>query len=536
MIPIKQKLFRGFNACFLMLFLANTGYAQTDKGYTLTMGPEYEDKFLALPPDIFGFDETGYYTFQTKAAAYVGIAFVPVKTASVRFYLKKFGPDLKLIKTNEVDFGDKLNDYQPLAAMKNKNNFFYFYSWKDTKKRSQILAFRTIDPITLEVREDEKIITEVSFDGFPRQNNATFEIVQSRDSSKLMVHYQLPNKPDSPERFGVHLFTSELIPLWNKEFELPYLEKLFNINEFKVDNEGNCYLLGKLYFERRKENDGDEPNYTFKILELNPSLDRPDETSINLPGKFLVDVHLDIMSNGDLICSGAYAQDRADLVKGVYYATLDGTTKVLKKESSQQLALDMFEADKGNGKPSGKKSFYRYDFKDLVLREDGGAVLIGEENYSYTVSTYNGRTYTYTTYYYRNDILVINIGPDGVIEATNRVNKSQVQANSTSLLSYGLAVTPSHLEFIFNDRVENLNISPSAKPVTYGSGIGTKSKLVVSCVSMDINGNQTRQSLFSLKETDLYAIPTAIEQVSKHDVLMVLTKGKYRRLVKITFD
>ncbi len=534
-----RSVFYTLNICMVMLFLVHAALAQTGKGYTLTMGPEYEDKLLALPPDIFGFDETGYYTFQAKAAPYGPVVgYVPAKFGTLRFSLKKYGPDLSLVKTNEVDFGDNLEGFEPLAAIKNKTNFYFFYSWKDTRNHSQILAYRTIDPYSLEVRADEKIVVEVSFDGFPKQDIATFEIIRSRDSSKLMVHYQLPNKPKDPERFGAHLFTGEMIPLWNKQFELPYMEKLFNLNAFRVDDKGNCYLLGKLYFDRRKENDWDEPNYIFKILELNPSLDRPNETSINLPGKFLVDIHLEILGNGDLVCSGAYAQDRADLVKGVYYATLDGASKVVIKESSQELTLDMFEPDKGMNKPYGKEAFYRYDFKDLVLREDGGAVLIGEEKYTRTYK--NPKDHYSTTYYYFycNDILVINIGPDGAIQSTNRVNKRQLQNDSDILLSYGLAVTPSHLEFIFNDRIENLNISPGDKPTLYFPsllGLGQR-KMVMSCASMDINGNQTRQSLFSLKETGLYAIPTAMKQVSPKDILMVLTSGKNRRLVKITFD
>ncbi|MEZ4825190.1 MAG: hypothetical protein R3C61_02685 [Bacteroidia bacterium] len=77
---------------------------------------------------------------------------------------------------------------------------------------------------------------------------------------------------------------------------------------FSVDNSGKVYILGKNYFEKKDESVGRKPNYNFKILILESDKQTPSELTIDLEDKFLIDVNIEPMENGQIVCAGAYSE------------------------------------------------------------------------------------------------------------------------------------------------------------------------------------------------------------------------------------
>jgi len=524
-----------------VLFLSSL-FAQD---HDLYMGPEYIDEAQTLPPSIVGFDQTGYYVFQNKRPVYL-TGLIPIKLSREKVYLRKFDKRLKPTQTAEINPRYKGKRENPEFSFMANGRMFVFSTYVERSKRQTLLFSREVDLNTMTIPREGNLIASASFDGFPRDKNVEFFYEMSRDSSKILIHYQLPNKRNNPERFAVHAFTSDMIALWKREFSLPYAEGLFDIRRFLIDNEANAYLLGKNYRERAKERVNGLPNYDFKLLELNPSFEQPEEYTLQLPGKFLVDMHLEVLRNGDLVCAGVFAEDRSFKIKGIYYFIMDGQTAEVKHESAREMSLSMFE-DEGD-KPKKKKkrqaerAFYNYDFRDIVLRSDGGAVLIGEERYSRTYSRYvangtGGGYYTYYTIFYRNDLLAIDIGPDGDIEQAFRVPKRQQQTDSDILLSYAMAVAGGKIRFVFNDRAENLELrGTNLRPKTYTPSGMRRARQVVELVSLDMaNGDYEREALTTAKEADQYALPYASVQVAPNELILLFQRGKRRRMARVTF-
>lgn len=544
-----SRLFASLISLWVLSLCVTTPLSAQDKpAFDLQLGPEYVESALNLPPSIIGVDASGYYLFQNKAPLTLGIL-IPIRLTKESVFLRKFDKNLKPVESVELDLRTKGVKERPEFAVLLQGNIFLFSTLVNASQRSTSLMSRVVSPASMKIPATGKKIATASFDGFPRDKDVDYNMALSRDSSKVLIYYQLPNKANNPERFAVHVFDYEMTPLWDKTFELPYQEGLFDIRSFRIDNEANVYVLGKNYRDLPRERVNGAPNYNFKLLTLNPGLDKPEEITLDLRGKFLVDMHMEVLRNQDIVCAGVYAEERSNFIKGIYYFTYDPLRREVKTESSKELNLSMFDESenddpeirtKGQQRRSDR-AFYNYEFEDIILRADGGAVLVGEEQYvvqmSDFVSTGNGSGYyNYYYIYYRNDIITINISPEGQVESASRIPKRQAMRDTDYLLSYATLISQQNIHFIFNDRIENLDIKAGERARPYSPSNFARARQVIELVSMDIDGNYVRQALVNTKEADQFAVPQASVQISPTEMILVFQRGKVRRLARVSVN
>lgn len=529
-----------------LLFLLGIVSLSVSAQGSLELGPEYEDKLWDLPPTPLGFDETGYYFYQVKSAVYVG-ALIQIRASKEKFYLRKFDHSLNPQEVIELELQTDGNDEIPMEAVYINGKIFLFSTFDNFRRKKKTLYVREIPTSTLDIPTAGRVVCEASYQGYPRSTDIGFNIFHSRDSSKMLIQYAKPADRDEPESYHAILFNDEMVQLWEQDFTLPYEQGLFDAHEFKIDNGGSVYLLGKQYFEKRRERIKGIVNYNFKILSLKPGYETPDEFTLEIPGLYLDDVQLEILPSGDLVCVGAYKESEDPEPKGLVYLTLDGATQEVLTESREEFDLGMFEEELPTGgsrrrqKRAAERAFYNYDFREVVLRSDGGAVLIGEATYVRTVTRTttdaNGMTHSTTTYQFHNDdIITVNISPEGEIENAHRIAKRQMMANSNVLLSFALGISPGALYFVYNDNVKNNDLPEGEIPVTYVPSLFGKSKQVVKLAMLGGEEELDYEVLTSVSETDMFAIPMASKQVSPTEVILIFQNKKKRRLGRITLD
>jgi len=301
--------------------------------------------------------------------------------------------------------------------------------------------------------------------------------------------------------------------------------------------------LGKLYFEKARAEVKGKINYEYQLRKYAPN-GAEEMVKIDHKGNHLKQMQIEVNRNKDLICSGFYSSDADRAAKGCYYMLLDGNDMTVKTTAFNEFSLEFMKkhTSRRTAKKMDKKAkkgkeveLYNIYVDELIVRDDGGVVVIGEKYYVRVVTTTmtnsNGTTTTRTTYhYYYNDILVININPDGSIAWAEQVGKKQHTINDSGIYSsYELAVNKDKLYFIFNDNANNINAKEGEGLYYFNK---SKSSLAV-VVEMDGEGNQKKTRLFSAREAGVLIKPQVCEQVSKNEVLLYGKMRKKMRFAKL---
>ncbi len=159
----------------------------------------------------------------------------------------------------------------------------------------------------------------------------------------------------------------------------------------------------------------------------------------------------------------------------------------------------------------------------MQIIEDGSAFVTVEPNYVVEYRSTNSRGVMSTSYvYYSEDIITININPQGDIDRLSILPKFQSNPESTLFLSHKSFAYKDKVYLFYNEDADNYKNPVGSKPKRtsyYGDFIATMTTL-------DKNGNFDRKALFSHEDSDSIFIPDSIEKISPSKYILVATKRK----------
>jgi hypothetical protein len=225
---------------------------------------------------------------------------------------------------------------------------------------------------------------------------------------------------------------------------------------------------------------------------------------------------------------------------------IDGQNGDISRKNFKEFDIDFItqnmterEAERTKKKESKGKDveLFEYDLDDLVIRDDGGVILIGEQFYinvyTTTYTNSNGTTSSTTTYhYYYNDIVVININPDGVIDWAKKIPKYQESINDGGTYSsYALGFLDDKLFFLFNDNPKNLTNTGDGKLKNYNPN----RESIVALVVMENDGNFKKEALYKMKRSDILIRPKLSQQVTDSEMILFGKKGKMQQFTKLIY-
>lgn len=526
-----------------LLIVSSISFAQDDeeanyegtKKVTMLRGADVPASKRSTVSDIIGFDERGFYAIKTSVS-------LLSYSSEIQFYDKNYS----LVAEEEFEPEVNGKDSYVERIIFWNNELFVFHSYADKKTDENTLYLQKVDKKSLKLESQITEIASINFSGKTRRNSGNYNVIVSDDSSKLLVYYQLPYDKGEPEQFGFHAFDSKMNKLWSKDVTLPYEEELFSVADYTIGNDGNVYLTGRLYNDRAKIKVKGEVNYSYKVLSYKNDGNDFQEYALDLGDKFITDVRIGTFPNGDLACAGFYSDKGVYSIKGSFYLRIEGNSGKALQTTTNQFGIDFItqnltekQEKKAKKKEEKGKSLelYEYDLDNLIMRSDGGVVLVGEQYYvrvvTTTTTTANGGTTTRTTYhYYYNDIIVVNISPEGQIEWAKKVAKRQHTVNDNGYFSsYATMVHGDKLYFVFNDHSMNLNYDGTGK--IYWMNLGKKS--MVTLVEVNAAGDITREALFSMQDAGVRTRPKVCEQISADKMILFGEKGKLHRFTELTF-
>ena len=505
--------------------------------FSVKWGKEFSASRKSSLEDIIGFDASGIYAINGRYRS----SLLGSNTFTLQHYSNDFVPTRSF--DLEIREGGNPREVQHLLHLNNK--LYIFYSYPDLNVRKNILFVREIDKSTLQPKTDMLKLGEIDYSGKSNSNRGDFNFRISRDSSKVLVFYNLPYTKGEPEVFGFNVLDDQMKSIWQRNITLPYRDDLFDVESFRVDNSGNVYLLGLIYKERRKSKRKGQPNYSYEILACRNEGKTLVQYPVAQEDRFLSDMQIEILDDKRLVCAGFYSEKGTYSVKGTYFLTIDATTKEIKSKSFKKFSLDFIiqsmterKANRTVRKAENGEDaeLFEYDLDKLLVGKDGSAILIGEQYYMNAVTNtmfVNGVMSTITTYhYYYNDIIAVKINSEGQIEWAEKIAKTQHSINDKGFFSsYTLAIVKGKICFIFNDNPQNLSYKGVGRPANFN---GRES--VVMIASLNQRGEQVRQPLFKAGNQDVITRPKVCRQILNDQVILFGQRKKNQQFARILFQ
>jgi hypothetical protein len=258
--------------------------------------------------------------------------------------------------------------------------------------------------------------------------------------------------------------------------------------------------------------------------------EKPTEYPLSLDDKFISSCTFDIAPDGGIVISGFYSEKDLDDIKGVFYTRIDPVSRMALSTSFKAFDTAFMSEFMSARKASKGKELNDFDFAEMILREDGGAVLIAQKYYVTTSTTTDNQGRSRTTYtYHYNEMIVSNINPSGEIDWVVRIPKRQA-ASSTAFLSYTSMVKDDKIYLVFNDNERNLTETKENKIHPYN---GKKSVAMLVTIASD--GSWAKSALFDNKEEGILLRPKICQQINENTTLLYAEKGRTYKMGLLTF-
>ncbi len=464
-------------------------------------------------------------------------------SAKERVWIEQYTDDMKLKRSEEIDlkYKKKIRDFEDVITVGGKHYLLTSFN-NVAKKKNYLFA----QELSARLQPSRKLTLVGEIDSKNKVKEGNFDTRLSQDSTKLLIYNQLPYERNTPEQFAFRVFDSEMNELWKKNIKLPYNDDVFSVEDYRTDKDGNVYVLGIVYENRAARRGGSgRANYRYVVLAYTDSGERKKEYKIDLGQRFITDLTFRIANDGDLILAGFYSERDSENAKGTCYFRIDSKSKVIKQSTIKEFDFEFIASELSNreirraeraeqrGDVSKEAELTSYSLDELILRSDGGAVLVAEQYYIFRdefQDFYTGR-FTANFYYNYNDIIVVNIRPDGEIEWASRIPKRQRTVNDGGYFSsYAMSITRGKLFFIYNDDARNLDPNYRNRLFDF-SGSGS----VIAVSEVDMKGRVRSFPLQSQRDASVATRPKVCKQNGKRTMAVYGEDGRRYRFGVLTF-
>ena len=527
---LSYSLLTSISICFFLSVEAQP----SDIPATISWGEELREPSGTRIIKIVDSGPYGFYALRKRDTG-------PLSTEQVYVELYDGKMRLKQSQKLELKYKGKLRDFEDLVMV--GGDLYLLTSFNNQAKKKNYLFYQKLNS---KFRPEKDPVYLAEIDTRNKVQEGLFDLEISKDSSKVLVYNELPYRKNTPERFAFRVFDNEFNPIWSKDVELPYNDGNFVIEEYRIDSKGNVYLLGVLYKDKARVRRQGNPNYQYIILAYSQNGEKVDEYKIGLRDKFITDLTFRISRQGDLVCSGFYSEKGTYSIKGTYFFRINTESKeVLVKnlmafdfEFLTEYLPDGQRRKAARAEESGnvRKSpeLYRFSLDELVLRSDGGALLVAEQYYVYErYYRYWDGTLRYDYYYNYNDIIVVNIRPNGEIEWSTRIPKQQSTINDGGYFSsYAMSIVKDRLYLIFNDNSRNFDPKNAGRRLFNYNGKYS----IIALTEIRKDGTVNTYPLFHNSDAAIITRPKICKQIGSRKMMVYGERNRSYRFANLEFE
>lgn len=392
-----------------------------------------------------------------------------------------------------------------LGIIPERDGFSLVYHFK--QKGNTILKLHKYDPAG-------NLTDSIAIKDFGQQfYTPTFKMIYSDDHSKVLVYYVEQQADITALVFDIE--TLEII--WEKQFSPDKINFNRDFNQIVVSNEGEMFVI----FEKDNTKIKQE-NHHFEIHHYTASNDNLRFFKIAMQGNLTYDIYFDYDNlNKHLVAGGLYSEKNRGRAVGFFYLNIPP-----ENPDDHLLVFHTFQEEFAHTVMGKKKTksegISDSDIQEIVLRRDGGILLIGERNKIYERRTASNNGYTdrtgspFIVDYHYDDVFVISIHPTGDIHWKNVLHKKQYSQDDNAIYSsYFLLKTPKNLRLLFNDEIGYEN---------------TVSEYVINGA-----GSLDRNSILSTDDQQLRLRFRDALQTSSNEIIVPSERRNRLKLVKVTY-
>lgn len=429
-------------------------------------------------------------------------------------YLSAFGSGMGLKWKRNLGITDKQIDFEYISL--SQNGIVLYFSQRE--KNTRYLYARKYNYELVPADDD------ILIDSFKRSFGDRFPEFNFKESEnkKFTMVFLIDEELNRNDNFQFVLVNDSLHPVLSNKISLPTAEKRSVYEDILVDNQGEIYIVIGDY-----KDIGAVHANRYWILSAKNQYSKSENMKID-PGNdlFLNNTKFKVDNvNQNLVIAGFYAEDfkRDASAEGIYIQILDLSTDSTLVQKTENFSPEFIARIKGTKRTKRADRLYTFVIDDIILRKDGGAIIMSESYYR----TYRSTTNMYDPYgfpsfnesnvsYHYDEILVLSVHPQGEMHWKNILPKSQTSSGDKGRYSsYCMMNTGYNLVFIINDQVI--------------------SRTNVIQYNLDGAGNNRREVIFNSKNQDVYLMPQLAKQVSSQEIVIPSIKRNKLRLVKLIY-
>jgi hypothetical protein len=419
------------------------------------------------------------------------------------FEVQGFNERMKEIWSKEIDLDKRLPVVLSLST--GREDFCVFYRFR--QRSHTILKAHKYDAGANLL--DSTTVKNLGYVFF----TPDFRVIYSENKRKALIYHMEKESILHALVFDI----DNMRLMWDNIFQPEDFDAARDITHIRIDNEGNFFFIIEKNNVRYKK----EPHY-FEVHQYLVDGGGYHRHIISLESKLTYDVGFSFDNlNKYLVAGGMYSDNNPSRAAGYFF--LRAPRAALQQYQLSFHAFDDEFVSNLMGKESEVgKGIMECSVQDIVLRRDGGILIVCERNRQFERRMAATNRVIYDTYnrfvvdHFYDDLFVIAVHPDGSPHWRQVLHKKQYsQDDDGAFSSYFMVKTPERLRFLFNDEIRFEN--------------------TVSEYHIDGRGEFKRHSVLSTENLKLRLRFRSAIQTSGRQVVIPSERRNQLRLVKIDY-
>jgi len=365
-----------------------------------------------------GYDATGYYILRESG---------PISNQKI--WLEKYSPAMKLISTTNIEstsgtMGNSL--LHRYTRWDHGKVYVFLEGWNKVESQNSFHVKVMNDDGSM---PETATLLETEF-STGQLKSADYSVSFSPDGSKMLVLTEKPFKKGEKEELRLQVFsTKDYTSLWKKELTLENESVRYPDNDIAVDNSGIVYLYKDIKISGKE--------HTYQLVTHGGDFTKTEK--IDLQTYFPTHYKMQIDSTGKLVIAGTLATqgENASEWRATWYLQADASGAIVQNKVEQlgTELLRLIVSEKAAA--TDNYSLDNYVFKDVVLKPNGGLILLAEyQADSYTViGTAQPPVYQYDLRY--GNVVAISLDENGNRVWANVLVKGQQELTLNKDKHYG---------------------------------------------------------------------------------------------------